>query len=388
MLLDVGRSTKEAIASSRSRSRRELAGRLLVAALAAGALLVGSCHAFSDLGPPGNDGGTDADSTDAGSADGDAAPDLPGLVSIADALRICSKVLTCPHVGPSIKASFGLPIDSTNFSSCVHALSGPIDPRRLNTITSERLRCVGKADTCNIGACVAREEIDRTDPRNDPGCGDGGLLETCSGETRISCFGGNVGSLATHCDDPAYAAGSRCVAGGGRARCDVTVTGCPIVPQCVDGTEPLSVTDFCFDAGGVTGHTKFDCRSSGQSCRGGVPGCVTTPCAVHLRTQCEDGTKLSVCILDEVTVLDCAPAGPGSSCKSHDNAAFCSGPHDECTPYDPQPSSGQGVNSCDGTTIRLCIGGRMTSVDCRDGGSGFACRTGTAPKSNFCGPPQ
>jgi hypothetical protein len=383
-------STNERRTSSPLRSRRELAGRLLAAGLAAGALLVGSCHAFSDLGPPGKDGGADADLADAPLADGgDAAADLPGLVSIADALQICSKVITCPHVGPSIEISFGLPIDSSNFSACVHTLSGPIEPRRINKLTSERLRCVGKADACNIGACVSREEIERTDPRNNPNCGDGGgVLDTCTGDTRVSCYGGNVGSFAIHCDDPAFAAGSRCVVANDRARCDVTVTGCPSVPQCVDGTEPLSVTDFCFDAGGATGHTKFDCRTSGQSCQGGIPGCVATPCAVHLATQCDGTTKLSVCIVDEITVLDCAGAGAGSSCKIHDNAAFCTGPHAECTPYDPQPASGQGINSCDGTSIRLCIGGRLTKVDCREGGSGFVCRTGSAPKSNFCGPPQ
>lgn len=382
--------TNENRTSSFVRSRRELAGRLLVASLAAGAVLVGSCRAFSELGPPRNDGGADADLVEAAPADGgDGAADLPGLVSVADALQICSKVITCPHVGPSLKISFGLPIDVTNFSACVHALSGPIDPQRINTITSERLRCVGKADTCNIGACVAREEIDRTDPRNDPGCGDGGgVLETCTGDTRVTCYGGNVGSFATHCDDPAFAAGSHCVALDGRARCDVTVTGCPSVPQCVDGTGPLSVTDYCFDAGGATGHTKFDCRSSGQSCQGGIPGCVTTPCAVHLRTQCEDATKLSVCVIDEVTLLDCGRAGGGSTCKAQDNAAYCTGPHDECTPYDPPPANGQGINGCDGTSIRLCIGGRITNVDCREGGPGFVCRTGSAPTSNFCGPPQ
>jgi hypothetical protein len=370
---------------------RSIARLLLVSSLVASAVLaVASCHAFSDLAAPaGNDGAAepllDGPTTDGAT---DAGPDLPGLVTMTEALQICAKVLACPHVGPSLVASFSLPVDATNFSACVHALSGPINPRRQNKLTSEGLRCVAKADACNVAACVPFEEIDRTDPRTDPGCADGGVVGSCAGATKISCFGGNVGSWATNCTNPSFATGSQCASADGRARCDVTVTGCPIGPQCVDGTEPLSVADFCFDAGGVAGHTKFDCRASGQSCQGGVPGCAVTPCAVHLRTQCEDEAKLSVCFFDELTILDCAPAGPKSRCVTHGVAAYCSGPHDECTPYDPLPDGGKGINSCDGTAIRLCVGGRPVSADCREAGVGFVCRTGNAPKSNFCGPPS
>jgi hypothetical protein len=368
---------------------RSTACRLVASGLSAGLLVLGACRAFSDLDAPGTtDAGSDAEALDAPADVADAGAQLPGLVTTTEALQICAKVLACPHVGPSIIASFSLPMDATNFSSCVHTLSGPIDPRRQNTVTSERLRCIAKADACAIDRCVVREEIERTDPRNDPGCGDGGVLSTCAGNARVTCFGGNIGSMAVHCDDPAFAAGSQCVASGGRTRCDVAVTGCPVVAQCVEGSEPLSVTDFCVDAGGVPAHTKYDCRSSGQSCQGGVPGCSVTTCAVHLRTQCEDEAKLSVCVLDELTILDCAPAGPKSRCNTHGVAAYCSGPYDECTPYDPLPDGGKGINSCDGTLIRLCVGGRKVSADCSEAGVGFVCRTGNAPKSNYCGPPS
>lgn len=362
---------------------------MLTLGLAFGVLVAGACRTFSDLAPPADDAGTGGETIDGSTTDGaEAGADLPGLVTQTEALQICAKVLACPHVGPSLVGSFTLPIDATNYSACVHSLSGPINPRRQNKLTSDGLRCVAKADACNIAACVPFEEIDRADPRTDPACVDGGIVGSCAGDTKISCFGGNIGSWATNCTNPTFAAGSQCAAADGRARCDVTVTGCPVGPQCVDGTEPLSVTDFCFDAGGVPAHAKYDCRARGQSCQAGVEGCAVTPCAVHLRTQCEDDTRLSVCVIDELTTLDCAAAGPSSRCIRYGVAAYCSGPHDECTPYDPLPAGGQGINSCDGTSIRLCIGGRKVSADCRDAGVGFVCRTGNAPKTSYCGPPS
>lgn len=389
MLPSVGRSS-ETRTPPQARSRGQRAGALLASGLSGAALLVGSCHAFSDLAPPGDDERADRSAPDALAKDADASAELPGLVTMTEAVRICSKVLTCPHVGPSITASFGLPIDSANFSQCVHTLGGPIDPRRINALTTERLRCLANADACNVGACVVREEIDPADPRIDPACADGGKTERCAGETRMSCLKSNLGGWAIHCDDPVYAAGSRCVVADGVSRCDVTVSGCPLVvqAQCVDGTEPLSVSDYCYDAGGAVGHTKTDCRASGRGCQAGVPGCAGQPCAIHLHSQCDGATRLSVCIFDQLATLDCAPTGAKSACKTHDNAAYCSGPHDECSPYDPQPAGGQGVNSCSGTSINLCVGGRLTSVDCRLAGAEFDCRTGSAPKSNYCGPMQ
>lgn len=368
------------------RSKRAVVASALVAAAA----IAGACRAFTDLEPPRADAGDVDVATPSSLPDvADAGSDLPGLVTLTEALQICSKVLTCPHVGPSIIASFGLPVDPSNFSQCVHTLSGPIDPKRLNVLTSERLRCVARSVACDVSACVVREEIDSNDPRIDPGCKDGGAAETCSGDTRVTCFEHNLGAWIAHCDDPVYAAGSHCVVTAGASRCELTVSGCPAIgpAQCVDGTEPLSVADFCFDAGGVTGHSKTDCRASGRACQAGVPGCAGAPCASHLLTKCDDATKLSVCIFDQVATLDCAPVGGRSACKAQDNAAYCSGPHDECTPYDTQPSGGQGVNGCDGTSIRLCIGGRITTVDCREAGAGFGCRNGTVPRSNYCGPP-
>jgi hypothetical protein len=120
----------------------------------------------------------------------------------------------------------------------------------------------------------------------------------------------------------------------------------------------------------------------------GVPGCAGAQCGLQLQTQCVDAKNVAVCRFGALAMLDCSATGGTAQCRTHDLVSYCAGPHDECTPYDPPPADGQGVNSCSGTAIRLCIGGRLTSVDCRQGGADFDCRTGSIPKTNYCGPPQ
>ncbi len=357
------------------------------------ALILGSCHAFSDLAPPGTDAGEGEVTPEASAIEaGDAAVDLPGLVSLTEALQLCSKVLMCPHVGPSISASFGLPVDFSNFSQCVHTLSGPIDPGRINPLTTDRLRCAAKAVGCDVAACVSTEEVDLADPRIAPACADGGAGPKCSGDTLVSCITSDVrgsGGWVFHCDDPSYAAGTKCFDSNGMAGCNLATSGCPPGgPRCVDGTDPLSVADFCFDAGGVGIHTKLDCRVSGRPCQVGVEGCAGSPCGLQLQTQCVDAKTVALCRFGVLALLDCSGTGGSAKCQTYDLVSSCTGPHDECTPYDPPRPDGQSVNGCSGSTIRLCIGGRLTSVDCKQGGADFDCRTGAVPKTNYCGPPQ
>ncbi|AKU96899.1 hypothetical protein AKJ09_03563 [Labilithrix luteola] len=363
-----------------------LAASVLVAISAGCLLLAGSCTVFSGLSVP-NDAADDPSPPDSGMTRSEAGSDLPGLIGVSDALKVCSKVLTCPHLGASIAASFGLPIDATNFSECVHVLAGPVDPRRRSAAVGTHLGCIAKIDGCNFGGCTPFEEIDANDPRIDPNCTTG-QADRCDGNTRVTCFQSVLapGGWLTHCSDSVYEPGSQCKVKDGRSWCDIANTTCPSNPTCIDGSQRLSTNDYCRDAGGESAHTKVDCAVIGYECKVAVESCGGPPCSIHLQSQCEtDDTSLSVCAFNQTVKVDCAPMG--GKCAYHDTTAYCAGPHDECTPYDPAPPDGQGVNSCNGKSIRLCIGGRLTLVDCRQADPGYDCRTGTAPKSNFCGPP-
>lgn len=353
------------------RRRRASAWRyVVVGSLGLAACTAASCKLF-DVAPPSPN--ADAGDGDAGPSPGDAGVVYPGFVSLESAIRACSRVTGCDAtMAESLQQSLAISIDATNFTHCVDALAGPLDPDRLNEATSDRIECIASAKSCGAAtACMLYQSDETTDPR----CATLNKEANCvdDGGTALVCGGGT--SLKIDCANPAFGPGASCqifVLDDGRehALC-VLSTPCAATETC-RGT----LFDGCV-SGPKPGHQVIDCAPSGSRCVAAERGCAGARCIGPTATTCE-ATRMAVCGLGSVTNVDCAHIG--ATCIKSSTTVACARADDECNVFD-EPRKDRCV---DGATIGLCVGGKKTTFSCAS--VGMKCVPAAGIKSSYCAP--
>lgn len=357
----------------RRRSRASAAALVAVASLGIGA--AASCTTFDGVSLPSSDGGGDTTTVDAPSSDAgvEAGPPPPGYLSLADAVRVCSLVFQCPFLASSVLQSVAVPVDSLDYSLCVHWLAGPIPPDRVGfAVQAQTFACMARGTTCQQAAsCLAIEYFGPTDPR----CADAGpdAGESCQddGGTVLHCNG----DYALHCGAAYYAPGSQCMQG------DDGTHWCSLNKSCSTSTQCLgTLLDYC--GAGSNLHEAVNCAYDGYTCAiprnkdSGLPDCITgtlsKPCNAA-GTSCAGGV-VEVCDGFDDSEFDCAAMG--ASCSAENGPALCARSDDTCTPFD------RDVNQCTGTAISLCVGGHKQTFDCAT--VGLTCIPGGAA-SGHCG---
>jgi len=103
-----------------------------------------------------------------------------------------------------------------------------------------------------------------------------------------------------------------------------------------------------------------ECVGGGASCGDGVGD--TYELALPIGTGCA-GTTLRACLGGQSTDIDCATRGPGFSCQSRDGSFFC-GLAAECVPANNYSAADSTAATCDGTTLSFCNAGRLEHLDC------------------------
>lgn len=340
---------------------------VVASALVAGA----ACTTFDGLVAAGPDASTAADAAQPDAqTDGPSPP--PGYLGAAEAARVCSTIFRCSLLASSIVSSISVPIDPTNFASCMDWLSGPLPSDRVGVaIQAGMFHCVAKAATCQAaGECLPIEDVAPGDPR----CADAGAdaAERCAddGGTVLRC----AGQYALHCGSAYYAPGSRCLQGVDKSHWCGLNTNCVTATQCVG-----SLLDYCGSPSNL--HEGINCAAAGLTCgidkEAGAPDCLTsttveqcpavgTDCAAEAVTVC-DGYQLSK--------FDCGALG--GTCSKKGGPPHCVRTSDTCSPYDGT------MNTCTGTKISLCVGGAPASFDCAS--IGQACKPGAGALSGHCG---
>jgi hypothetical protein len=332
-----------------------------------------SCTTFNGLSPGGavDSGGGDVtpDSPDSG-------PNPPGYLSLADAARLCSRVVQCPALATDVIASTTVPVDANNYSLCLHWLTGPIPPDRVGFAAQQQaFTCMLKAATCaDAAACLYEEPLSMTDPR----CADAGVNppDTCidNGNTVLSCYYG----YALHCNSPYYQSGTKCLHGMIGDAGDV---GCALGTNCVNGAGCSTFYDYC----GIDNlHYSLDCAVAGYSCDTAADAstvCDTagtyTACNTRGAMCSADMNSVTVCDGYEVSTFDCASLTPKGTCSRKDGPGRCVRPGDTCSPFDMTS------NQCTQTSISLCIGGQPASFDCAS--IGLKCVPTAGSVSGHCG---
>ena len=339
----------------------------LLAAFVGATLAAGSCTTFDGLVAKDLDAGSQAD------ADADAGPPASGAyLSLENGARLCALAFECPTLPASITISGSIPIDPVNFSLCMTWVAGPIPPGRVGLdVQRDMLACVAAGPTCEAGGkCLSLERFDPGDPRCDTidaGSGSGGAggagggstgtgsaLDFCSADD-TSVLHCGPSPVAIHCDVAYFGPGTSCLLGdNGEIWCS-SGENCGISPSCSG-----SILEYC---GGTT-NLKFsiNCLAIGNTCGVDPPSgsydCLTDGTlrlCDTLSAVCA-GDVVEVCDQDTTSLFKCAELG--GTCNDDQGAAYCARADDECTPYDIN------VNVCDGTNIKLCVGGRRVSVDC------------------------
>jgi hypothetical protein len=287
-------------------------------------------------------------------------------LSMSEAAKFCSELSECsePNLLLALTYIVGIPLDATNYSACMNWIAGPLPPDRIG-IPYQRsvLSCIAEAKDCTAAsACNANDFFQANDPRC-AGMLDAGLdsgIEVCADGTKeaLRCDVFDI----LHCDNK-YFAGSKCMIDEDGSRWCASGTNCNIESQCVG-----SVLDYC----GQSSILEFsiDCSTAGLTCgsdpKTGNVDCLTNGkdniCGDTTMGQAPGGT--SSC--DGSTVLFCnyswqSPFNCGSmgaTCDGTHPLAFCKRADDVCTPYDVT------VNKCDGTKVKLCVGGQNVDFDC------------------------
>ncbi len=340
---------------------------------------VAACTTFNGLsagddGPPAatKDSGTGDDDADFDATTPDAAPDAsdaaadsgapPTYLTIAAAAKLCTRFQTCSLLSESVEDTMGVPVygtETTNYSACVDALSGPLPPGRPGiALQSLLLGCVIDATTClEAKACLSYEDLDDNDPR----CTASPEGEFCSGNDETLCDDGAI----FHCANATYL-GSECLSKGDAGVECVKDDSCPPFESCTTAT----VEDYCTDIGG---HAQYDCSINGDYCdietddAGDqyaecfqAPGEVQADCSFD-KTSCDAKGRVSVCSGGVVTVLDCNALG--EKCVAGATSFSCVPPGAACNP------SSAGINVCTGDMISVCVGGVESMVDCTQFGA-------------------
>jgi len=75
------------------------------------------------------------------------------------------------------------------------------------------------------------------------------------------------------------------------------------------------------------------------------------------------GNTLRGCLGGQATSVECATQGPGFGCQSLDGTFFC-GLAAECVPAETYSASASA--SCQGTTLTFCNAGRLEHLDCTE----------------------
>jgi hypothetical protein len=146
--------------------------------------------------------------------------------------------------------------------------------------------------------------------------------------------------------------------------------GATFTPSCDDGV-PVGCEDGntvrgprCADFGATC-----EVASAGATCKGAGGACQGTGNesteSLDFEGEGCDGTKLRACLGGGLTTLDCATVAPGFTCfPSPDGGAnalaYC-GSAAECVPQSPWEKV---PASCDGNSVVICDGGKVQKIDC------------------------
>jgi len=244
------------------------------------------------------------------------------------------------------------------FASCLE--DGGVNRcfRDLNTsaLSPDELLCLAAADGCaRARACVGASLTP------DPACTD---PPACTGEVLTGCAGGRRYQL-----DCAFYEGGTCAA--------APVPGCFCAEfgRC-DGDRRIG----CY--GGRDSFLTIDCGLLGQTCveAGGSADCVdgtSLACDVLAspRQWCE-GADLVVCQSPGMTErIDCSRAISGWSCQDVPGRGPQCGWAADCA-YDDLDET------CNGSLLTACVGGRLQTIDCAD--HGFATCEPTSQGKAWC----
>jgi hypothetical protein len=298
----------------------------------------------------------------------DAGPKGKGFLSLEEAVRLCSKVQTCPTLGYSVGYSLLVPINTKSYSACIDVLTAPLPQNQLGVAQqAQALACAAQASSCPAAAgCLPYEYVEPNDPRCQGA--DGGANGNCSPDNSAvyDCFYNRV----IHCNNPYFYPGSSCLPdSNGVYQCAASAT-CSTGATCKG-----SVVTFC-----STGNVAYgtDCAYWGASCgkdqASGSQNCILngiTPTCTNDSVQCVSN-RVRTCFGKFFSEIDCVSMG--GKCDP-DPIPHCTHPSDVCKQTDPD------VAVCDGDTIQLCLAGKPQSYDCAS--IGLSCLVGL--KGGYCG---
>jgi hypothetical protein len=315
--------------------------------------LLAACTAFDGLEPDlGGASSVGGGSAAAGGAGGDD-PASQSLLPLLDAANVCSLVQRCPTLGGSLLLSSGLPLvrveptglpAARNYSACIDWLRAPLAQGHPGFEELRRLLLgVAATSVCEEAESLLPVSVGASCPARDSSCVDA--------ETSLACPDG----VSERCTRGLFAPGSTCL--------DVGAVGCAVGECSAEGLTCDAPFAFRCAAGLRTG---LDCSLLGLACEGGV-GCVgiagPAECDTIGEQSCGLGERLArTCVRTFSSAeliaaeLDCEALG--QRCVVEGLTARCAPDQEACSPYDPD------VNVCEGTTIRLCVQGEPTTVDC------------------------
>lgn len=297
-----------------------------------------------------------------------------GYLPLADAVRVCRLVHDCSLLSPAIARSIGVPVSATQFSSCLSWIAGPLPATRFGLdAQAKMLECVAQADACGAALeCAFVEPLPAGDPRCAGVAGDQclaeGVLLDCTTE------------IATRCRSPYHGPGSECqlgLSGAGRCALSTCMQQSSPPPRCTSG-----VYVRCDPATNL--RVAQDCNTVGLTCPDGAEGanaqCATEdgvfPCDEPGTAVCSpDGTRVRICDGALASEFDCSAMD--GHCNEEPAGGRCVRPTDTCTPDAP------GIDTCQGSVISLCVGGKKASFDCAD--VGLSCVSTSAQERSHCG---
>jgi hypothetical protein len=345
--------------------------RLWLAGLMSASLfaVVAACTAFDDVPLP---GAKPPDASPAVEASVEDASTTTGILSLAEAAKVCSLVARCVGLGESLAASLRVSVVEPSYSLCLTELATDIEPGRQNkSTTAKALRDVAAADTCAAaGGAVFIDVFRGGDPRCAYDAAPGTPLDTClDPSTSLHCFGPGKNGFSHHCNRPHRTGLETCVAFDGGADC-VLGASCP------GTTCSGAVLEECRPAQALPlYYSRTDCAALGMQCAVANQriGCSTDGKDIRLTgmkflgAHCEGDLRHTQ---SEVYfgLTDCKALG--GKCVGSGQGAICALPSDECSPFNT-------VDTCAGTTWNGCVGGKKKSFDCAS--IGKACAIDASP---------